>query len=168
MEGMGLANPGCVDRLGHLSSRLLGLGTVNYYCALCRASRVTQNLSFISLPDLLEEDSYSEWYRREVEPHHSHVWILNGARSNGQVADCFAGSYPPLSLKRETIQAICGSLPQHKQRATFVHNVCRRSASIVDQRPMIKSLQVLNQAYKANPKRSDWPRLLKQVGLWPG
>lgn len=144
-----------------------GVSTSHYYCALCRSTRVERHLSFVALPDLLTEDDYAEWYQRNVEPHHEHVWVCNGSRHRGRIADCFAARYPPLLLHRGTIQAICHSMsPQ--QRVQFIHDVSDRSCRWDGQRQMMQPLQRLNRACEANPKRKNWPKLLKKVGLWPG
>lgn len=149
--------------------------TVAYCCGVCRASKWTGHRFLIPTPPSIIDNDFSSYYRKQVDPEHEHVWMF------GYVSRCYGfwdgmsahGTPDPLRLQYEPASAILRSLPDTQTRKDFFEQLrrrwllARRSQDSAALSKLYDASYELNDAYEESPKRTDWPQLLKKVGLYP-
>jgi len=145
----------------------------SYTCGYCRASMRHETRLGIPLPTRTTYSEFGSYYVDQVDPHHKHEWVLVSAyTSSGEVADgCFLGHRPlPWKLDERAEIAVCKALGTREARKAFVASIFvpvpkESQAAYERWSKMDPVVEKLNAAYKENPKRTDWVRLLHKCGV---
>jgi hypothetical protein len=144
--------------------------TTTWVCPYCRATK-TQALFFvIPFPANIDESVVTRYWKRHVDRRHAHLWVCDYRNealvAPGRHSDCFPEyKYPILALPEDTELAVLSALRTPRERKRFVELTFCSGATRYDS--LNAAMLDLRVAYDENPRRKDWPELLKKHHLWP-
>ncbi len=143
-----------------------------YGCEVCRAGRTDEVYLSIFRFSSVSETPFSRYYRWHVDGAHQHAWSHCGGHYRGVGFCRFAdGSTMAGHLDCDAALAIVKSLPDRRTRKAFCQQFNISDPNSYSGCEMWRKIgaacDVLNAAYRANPHRTDWPLLVRRVGLYP-
>ncbi|MCX6346323.1 MAG: hypothetical protein NT018_14825 [Armatimonadetes bacterium] len=144
------------------------------YCKYCRAKR--DSTCYVGLIERsnIEENSLTWYWRTNIDANHNHDWQLRDSQRSSLAGPIACGSCARVddsrlaTLSIDTEIAILSSFKTPAERKAFADsflywNWDRKSSLGNEQRD--KAMQKLQNAYKQNPARKDWQKILKQLGV---
>jgi hypothetical protein len=145
--------------------------TTAWVCPYCRAWKTQTACFFIPLPPRVHGSRLIRYWRRYVEPRHSHLWVPSHAEESVLLRpwsheDSFPDmKYRIFELGQDAELAILRALPTAGQRKRFVEMTFANGPA--EENSTRAAMRDFNMAYYENPRRKDWPELLKKHHLWP-
>ena len=138
-------------------------------CKYCRASLGQDRIFGIPISSWLKERrELTIYWRKEVEPLHSHTW----SRSNNWLEIGTLRSYDARIssglFSDDEIIAVLKSLPTSKAKKAVVEQLWAHEwddLSLKDHDRLLVKLREIRHAYRENPNRKDWPVILKKLGV---
>jgi hypothetical protein len=136
---------------------------------MCGARAHESRLLFIPSGRHVIPEGLEEYWRKNVDPRHRHEWVVCAKGTNyflttGAV-DYVAGSNPRWMLTRRFQLVVLQALPSSNARKTFMEDLW--SIGLSDRIAGRNIVYPIRMAYDENPKRTDWPKILREVGCDP-
>jgi len=143
-----------------------------YRCPYCRAVLVRSSVFVIPLPPKLHETKFARFWRSQVEPNHTHMWWFDYSGKQWILGGGYHGDAEPNPLPRllseETEIVVLRGLPTRAARKRFVDLLCRTNQTDRAQWQKVRdAIHEIMLMYEENPKRKDWPKVLKKLGMYP-
>lgn len=139
-----------------------------YGCLLCRAGMARDTLLFIPTSTRIDDNDLSRYYQRNVDSAHEHIWQGVGGMYRFRQHTIYAdGATLAQRLHPRAWLAILRSLPNRTTRKAFCEQFCIPVSSQKALGRVALACLKLNEAYRENPSRTDWPRLLRRVDFYP-
>ena len=135
-----------------------------YGCEVCRDSAQRDGYLGIPLPSRTYPSKFGRYYREHIDPNHQHHWQETSFHTSGLRCGRYGcGSLTVWAIPYEAELAIMESLPDRATRRAF----CEQFDGPQAHGRHYPACLSLLYAYRDNPNRSDWLKLVKQLGLYP-
>lgn len=134
-------------------------------CPYCRTSIETRKVFGVTTYSRVRHNNFATFYMKDVDPSHTHHWDAadDWARYTFSTVHGTLASPPIGRFHPDLLLSVLRSLPTKHERKAFVQTYCEFSAS--DR--LEEAMPTLEKAYRENPDRKDWPRILAESGVWP-
>lgn len=143
----------------------------SYYCSHCRALKVERRVLGVSLAPNIGSTVLTDYWCKYVEPGHVHSWYRCHTREHYLTVDGYRCGYIDAArygLRREAEIAILSSFKTPAELLAFARSFLVWSSE-QDQGAKREwredALEKLREAYKQNPNRKDWQRILKKLRI---
>lgn len=139
-----------------------------YGCPICGASALRTRLFMVPVSFRVKEGAMTRYWRTNVDPGHRHFWIARESFAPNMVAD-----HPGWSLHRCLVEdkmaiAALGCVNSRKNRVAFMDDLWRDEWYWKNQqqsRKVAARCFGIREAYLENPRRRDWSKVLRSLGL---
>lgn len=139
-------------------------------CPYCGASSDTTTLLGVRVSERVTPSILTAYWIKNVEPNHSHTWVPICGNDNfgfGRHTDCPGGSRERWRLQDEAVVSILNTLPSAGARKQFMDDLWSIGPDMPSEEHDRKRAAVyeLRAAYQENPERTDWPEMIKKLGI---
>lgn len=139
------------------------------YCKYCRAS-LGQDLIFgIPIQSwLVERHKLATYWRKEVEPAHTHIWSRFNYASEISTLRIRTARVSAGIFSEDEMIAVLKSLPTLKAQKAVVEQLWALWWDDMPEKDFDKlciKLSKIHSAYRENPNRKDWSVILKKLGV---
>jgi len=145
--------------------------TTTWVCPYCRAWKTQTAYFFIPLPARIHQSRVTRYWTVYVDPGHSHRWAPTSVNTDVLLRpwsdeDWFPDmKYRILLLDQGAELAILRALRTPAERKKFVELTF--TSKPAEENSTRSAMTDFNAAHYENPRRKDWPELLKKHHLWP-